>query len=232
MISSYHRNLSGKMKIQRKPRPIGVEIKGLADGKTKIILNIEKHEAKEKMQNKDFVNELGATTACSLRLTKPYWGTGRTVIADAWFGSVKCAIQLRNRGLYSIMVVKNNSMYFPNSLLEKILETTQQVDEKKEGSKITKELQGTLQERNLKRGEWVSAVCKMDNNYDLASRLKDLKEKKLICMAGTSSEDTPRITLSGKEVSRPNVGVEYANSSAAVDIYNHVRTGGTGIEDT
>ena len=46
MISSYHCNLSGKMKIQRKPHPIGVEIKGLADGKTKIILNIEKHEAK------------------------------------------------------------------------------------------------------------------------------------------------------------------------------------------
>ena len=45
------------------------------------------------MSGKDHVREYGATTA-TLRLTEPYHGSGRYIIADSRFGSVKCASEL------------------------------------------------------------------------------------------------------------------------------------------
>ena len=89
LISSWYRGTEGRKKIPRKPRPVGVELKNLCDSKTMINLVLEKQEAKENMETKDFYQQLGATTSCVLRLTKPYWATGRTIAGDSWFGSVK-----------------------------------------------------------------------------------------------------------------------------------------------
>ena len=41
MIKSFHRNLKGKIKIIRKSRPIGDEIKNLSDAASDIVLNLE-----------------------------------------------------------------------------------------------------------------------------------------------------------------------------------------------
>ena len=41
MIKSFHRNLKGKIKIIRKPRPIGNEIKTLSNAMSNIVLNLE-----------------------------------------------------------------------------------------------------------------------------------------------------------------------------------------------
>ena len=43
---------------------------------------------------------LWATTTTTIRLTQPYHGSGRRVIAEIWFGSVKCASELMKHGLY------------------------------------------------------------------------------------------------------------------------------------
>ena len=40
IIKSFHRNLKGKIKIIRTPRPIGKELKNLADGTSQIVLNL------------------------------------------------------------------------------------------------------------------------------------------------------------------------------------------------
>ena len=37
MIKAFHRNLAGKMKIIRKPRPVGNELKTVCDGKSEIV---------------------------------------------------------------------------------------------------------------------------------------------------------------------------------------------------
>ena len=96
MIKAYHKSLPGKIKIKRKPRPIGNEIKDMSDGRTHIVVQMELYEGKEAMESKGHVKKYGATCATTLRLTRPYHGTGRTIIADSWFGSVKTAIALRN----------------------------------------------------------------------------------------------------------------------------------------
>ena len=69
MIKAYHRGLNGKMKIIRKPCPIGNELKTVSNAAMHIVLHMELHEPKEDMAEKEYVKEYGATTACSLRLT-------------------------------------------------------------------------------------------------------------------------------------------------------------------
>ena len=50
-------------------------------------------------------------------MTAPYHGSGRYLVADAWFGQFKCAYALRKLGLFSIMNVKNNHKRFPKHLI-------------------------------------------------------------------------------------------------------------------
>ena len=69
------------------------------------------------MAAKEFVDEYGTTTATMLRLTAAYHGTGRIIVADAWFGSLKTAIALIKHGLYCNMLVKTAHKGFPRELL-------------------------------------------------------------------------------------------------------------------
>ena len=70
------------------------------------------------MQTKKGVKEYGATCATTLRLTEPWKGSGRIVIGDSWFSSVKTASKLfTENGLYSIMLVKTAHKLFPVSHL-------------------------------------------------------------------------------------------------------------------
>ena len=91
--------MKDKIKIKPKPRPIENEIKDLSDAKTNIVIRMEMYEEKEE-------KKFGATCATSLRLTKAIHGTGRDLITDSWFGSVKTAVTLHNVGVHSIMVVR------------------------------------------------------------------------------------------------------------------------------
>ena len=54
----------------------------MADGLSNIVLNMELYEGKDLMKNK-------------IRLNRPYHGSGRRVVADSWFGSVKSTVELR-----------------------------------------------------------------------------------------------------------------------------------------
>ena len=45
--------------------------------------------------------------------------TQKTVVGDSWFGFVKTAIQLRKKGLDSILLVKTAHKLFPKELLMK-----------------------------------------------------------------------------------------------------------------
>ena len=117
MVKSFHHDLKGKMKIIRKPRPIGNEFKNASDARTNIVTTLELYEGQELMAEKEFVDEYGATTATTLRLTAAYHGTGRIIVADSWFGSLKTAIALMKHGLYCNMLVKTAHKGFPRELL-------------------------------------------------------------------------------------------------------------------
>ena len=116
MVKAFHKKLRGKVKIKRKPRPIGTEIKAVCDARTKIVVQMEINEGKEIMHSKEFFHEHGASIATTLRLLKPFFGSGKTLVADSWFGSVRNAVELMQKGIYSIMVVKTAHKFYPEEL--------------------------------------------------------------------------------------------------------------------
>ena len=208
MISSRHRNLEGKKKIKRKPRPIGVEIKNLCDSRSMINLVLEKNESKERMAQKDHHAQFGATTACTLRLSKPYHGSGRTLYGDSWFGSVKTCKELLNVGLYSTLVVKTAHVNFPKEMLAR---------------------QG-----DLSPGDYKSCVNEVEGL--VAVKYMDKKEKLLVSSCATTMQGKPKERISkrtGQKVimPRPKIFSDYCEKAGSIDIYNHYRTGGVALED-
>ena len=71
----------------RKPTQYGIEMKTMVCAVTRIMLNAELAEGKQRDAMKRYRDQVGASTATTLRLVLPYKGTGRVVIADSWFGS-------------------------------------------------------------------------------------------------------------------------------------------------
>ena len=74
-------------KIIRKPKGVGTEIKCLADGVVRIMLRLEICEGKE-AESKKKCSHLPAGTAHTLRVSEPWHGTGRIIVADSAFSSV------------------------------------------------------------------------------------------------------------------------------------------------
>ena len=104
--------------MKRKPQSIGNEIKDVADTRSCIAVKLKLYEGKETMKEKEHVSNYGAKCATTLRLTTDFHGTGRIVIADTWFDSVKMALALKQSGLYSIMIVKTAHKRFPREALD------------------------------------------------------------------------------------------------------------------
>ena len=130
-------------KIIRKPRPIGNEFKNLSDAWTNVVTHLELYEGRDITSKKEFVKEYGATTATVLCLVDEYCETGRIVITNSWFGSVKSAIVLMKKGLYANMLVKTAHKGFPRD---------------------------QLNEKNLSRGDWVAYHATIDD-VDLQLRI-------------------------------------------------------------
>ncbi|KAL3914376.1 MAG: hypothetical protein SGPRY_007648, partial [Prymnesium sp.] len=85
--------------VPRKPEPLGVELKTAGDSLSGIMLRLEMCcEGTEAMKIKEFSNDWGATTACTLRLTEPWFRSSRVVAGDS--------------------DVKTNSSLFPKDALE------------------------------------------------------------------------------------------------------------------
>lgn len=104
--------------LPRKPTPYGIEVKSLACGDSGVLLNAEVVEGASTDATKRWRDQVGATTATTLRLCEPYAGTGRTVIGDAWFGSCNTAEWLMDVfGLHSILAVKTGHRGFPKQQL-------------------------------------------------------------------------------------------------------------------
>ena len=85
--------------VKRKPQPLGAELKAVCDGSTGVCMFVEMQEGKERMRRKAFVEEYGATTACTVRMlnqmgmaeTNLETKLKRVVTADSWFASLKTA---------------------------------------------------------------------------------------------------------------------------------------------
>ena len=105
-------------KIARKPEGVGTEYHTLSCGETKIMLQLEIQEGKVPMQGKEYAKDYGSGTSSSLRLTRYWSGSDRTVVADSAFASLKTAEALhKHRGLRFIGLVKTAHKQYPKAWL-------------------------------------------------------------------------------------------------------------------
>ena len=103
--------------VPRKPEPLGVELKTAGDALCGVMLRMEICEGKVPMAAKEYSAEWGATTACTLRLFKPWFGSNRVCGADSWFAGVKTLRGMGDNGLHFLGDVKTNSSLFPKAAL-------------------------------------------------------------------------------------------------------------------
>ena len=108
--------------VPRKPEPVGTEMKDAACGDTGVIICIVIEEGKGARD--DYDKTIGHTVATSVRLTSSWHASGRTVIGDSWFASVKNCEALREKGLYFIGMVKTAHALYP---LDFLVENTPRV---------------------------------------------------------------------------------------------------------
>ena len=109
--------------IPRKPRlGKGRELRTLCDGASGIMIRFDPMEGTKPRFNavetrKRWYQELGATVAVVLRWCEPWFGSGRVLIADSWFGSLKACKELRDRSIFSVMNVKTRNREYPTEYL-------------------------------------------------------------------------------------------------------------------
>lgn len=102
--------------LPRKPTPLGVMMKTLVCALTGILLCCEIDKGKDVMSKEKYRAEWGHTTATTLRLMEPFFGKKKVLIADAWFGGLRCCYAfLYLGGVRSVMNVKTNSKGYPKA---------------------------------------------------------------------------------------------------------------------
>ena len=92
-------------------------MKCLADGVLGIMLQLEICEGKEADAQKKCPICLQVLHK-TLRLSDPWHGSGRIVVADSAFSSVITAIECRKKGLFYSGIVKTASQEFPKDYLD------------------------------------------------------------------------------------------------------------------
>jgi len=203
-------------KIPRKPMSVGIEVICTLDRESLVMLYLAVQKGKTKMAtiNKQEFPSVKLAGACSLlRGTKPWWGSGRTVIGDDAFTSIYSCIECRARGLFYVGVVKRAHKGIP-----------------------MKHFNG----KDLKRGEATHVITNVDPEGTpvLATRWQDHKAFTIIGTAGTSNEGEPhtkrRRLANGDvrtfQVPRTDLVAKYFDNFHKVDVHNHMRQGGLKLE--
>ncbi len=106
----------------RKPTEYGIEMKTTTCTESGLCVNAELAEGKLRDALKEYRDQVGQSTAVTLRQCKPWKGSGRVVVADSFFGSCQTAEWLMDElGLYSILAVKTGHRGYPKkAMIEKV----------------------------------------------------------------------------------------------------------------
>ena len=216
------RGMPGLMVVARKPTPIGRESHTTADGDTSCIIFVEPYEGKDRMQDKEYVKEWGKAPATAMRCVKPWMGTGRLVIADAGFASLKLAAGLAEHGTFLIGNVKGAHSEFPKAWL------LQQVPE-----------------RGCRAAAFTTITTSAGEKWEVvAAADRDKQPMALIGTAGTTcmgqelvrhftvirSDGTFQVRSAS--LAQWDIHATYRSKFNAIDKHNSKRQGGGSFEDT
>jgi len=117
MIQWLGKHMPGFMSVGRKPTDKGREVHTVCDAISGIMVGGEVFEGAAAMEHAEFTAKFQKSTALTLRLVKPWFGTNRIVVADSWFGSVQTVLALYEYGLYGVLNVKTAHRGYPKAEL-------------------------------------------------------------------------------------------------------------------
>jgi hypothetical protein len=118
--------MDGWVVHERKPDPKGYEFKAVCDVETNILLRLELcgSEKNKYVEKKKYFSDVRSRkVAQMMRLLEPWFHTGRSVTADSGFGSPMAVAILREKGLFSCMMIKKARYWpkhVPNDILHKL----------------------------------------------------------------------------------------------------------------
>ena len=211
--------LPHQTKIARKPEGVGVEIRTALACDSQIMLRLEIQESKEDMATKPFISpEVKSGTACVLRLVLPWHNTGRIIYGDSAFASVSTAMNLRQRGLHFIGLVKTAHRHFP------------------------KQYFNTLN-KPIRSGESVYLKSKPNNTTDLtAVGWWDKQIKTFVATIGGNQSAPAHVRTryiiadngSTQQISKStpitSIPYDYFSNAQKIDVHNHRRQGVLAVE--
>ncbi|RHZ83451.1 hypothetical protein Glove_92g57 [Diversispora epigaea] len=176
--------------------------KSMCQWMVNLLVQLDPCEPPEHTNKKKF-SEYSATIATILRLTEPWFNSGRTIIADSWFGSVNDCTILYKHGFYSILQLKKRR-YWPKNIPYDITDAL--------GSAY---------------GSFVSRTGKFDNVDLTLCSIHDRKNIVLLASCSTTNlktEITRYIKGHGNvKFRRPAIFDEYNEYRSAIDIFNNLR---------
>ena len=209
--------------VPRKPVPLGLELKCVADGTSGVMMYLELQEGKTRMMRLRFADEYPATVATTLRMVAAM-GLGeknlphndklrRVVIGDSWFASRTTACTLQEKfGVEFTGCVKTAHAGFPIEAMRWVL-------------------------ASLERGK--SCVFKLENEDVWAVGWSDVHYKTYITTHGCTSDGEPakkkRQRLDGRnysiDIPRPKVIGTYQSHMGWVDRHNRFRQDILGLQN-
>lgn len=222
--------LPHQTRIARKPKGIGSELKAVADGETGIMLGLEIQEGAARMKNKEFMDDpnMQTSTAWTLRLTKPWNGTGRTIVGDSAFSSFKTVLAVLNVGNNYTGIIKGATTGFPMPHFKEWEATSPQ---RGEYSVVETTVQVAGQARKVVGIAWKTKMMKLIittvGNTLPGNPLVSKRSKRILMADGRYG--THRYT---KETARPKVISDMFEHFSAVDVHDHYRQGTLRMEIT
>jgi hypothetical protein len=206
-------------KIARKPKGVGCEFKSLGDCETGVMLKLEIQEHKTKMATKKFRDTMKAHTAIVCRLSEEYFNTNRVVLGDSAFASVATALEMKKNGLYFMGPVKTCHSEYPKKHLKRrfaVMERGQTeflVNEDAETKFKTLALVWKDNTDKLLISSW--------NNTQVG---RHHEKKRYI------RNEEGQVEIRQFNVPRSVVADEYFNNFHQIDVHDHYRQHGLGLE--
>ena len=217
----------------RKPKPLGTMFKNGVEATTGIMVTQDVVEGSAAQSDKKYVGDLSslpkkepimAHVAETLRQCESAnLASGGWVGGDAWFGSIPCVVELKNKlNVYSTFIIKQNVQYCPLDIIKRILQ-----------SRNTK---GNRAGRHVVMKANISGV----DLFLLAYAWSNKRAAYIVSSCGTTvtheipyrshfTDDYGNVTF--KEIPRPSIAHFYFELCPLIDNHNKDRQGILGLED-
>lgn len=210
-------------KMPRKPVSVGVEFKGLSDADTRMILKLEINKGKTENDKKEHAKQ-GWGTGVTLRLTKSYYNTWRTVIGDSAFASVKTLSNLFSNGLLFVGMVKTASTKYPINYLSNYLKSC----EPGTSRMLSATIPGTNNELMYAIGWKHSNISTVIANAGLTTDGSPYINSYTHLVENNNVIEEEHVS---EEITRPQMVSLYYENYNAIDINDHLRQDSLALEE-